>query len=459
VLDVLGVADARTDALPADGSFDEFDGNATTPRALDAAAAYEIVANEVAIAATEEAVVRCPDATCIGVYVQQVGARLYRRVLDATEVDEYRSLYDDVAASEGHADAIAAILAALLQSPIFLYRVELGVGAPAAGPRALTREEIAGRLASFLWRSVPDVTLLEEAASGRLDTEEGRTGVVARMMADARFDRALASFHESWLSSAHAAPTPGVSPELEADMHEELARYVRAIVRSPDPSVAHLFTEASTELSTRLAEHYGAPAPSTEWAAVRLPERAGLLGRALPIVTNSGAATTRSIHRGLLVFRRVLCRAIGAPIAAAATRQSTFARDPSWTDRQYVTHLTMDDPTCASCHASFGPLGFAFEDFDTEGRLVGGGDATGELDGVPFDGLVDLENALVRAEVEDCLARRWLGFALGRAASDGEVADLASRTADLRAGGAALDLAALVARIPHTQTFGSIRSR
>lgn len=455
VRDVLG-AEARIDALPSDGTIDAFFTNTQAVRGPDAASAYELVATEVADAAAPALASSCPDASCVDALVRARGALLYRRPLADDEAQALGALYDVVRAETGHVDGLAAVVAMLLQSPDFLYRVERGVGAEAVRP--LTGDEVAGRLAAFLWRSVPDEALLAAAAAGRLDTDEGLHIEVRRMIADVRFERAVRSFHEEWLGAAIVAPRDGLDPEIVAQMREELSRYTIAILRSDRPTLQHLLTERDVPLSATLAAHYGVDAPASEWANVPMPERAGILGRGLPIVAATHSSDTRAIHRGLLVYRRLLCRAVGAPPAAAASVTAAFHRDPAWTDREYVTHLTLDQPQCAGCHGGFNPLGFAFEAIDPLGRPEAGHpDTSGTLDDMPFGSLVDLEGLLSDGEVEDCAIRRWLGFALGRTPVEADLRSLEATGPALRTGTGALDLLELVERVTLARTFRARR--
>ena len=63
---------------------------------------------------------------------------------------------------------------ALFTSPSFLYRPE--VGAPDGnGSLRLTPYETASRLAFLIWNSLPDQTLMDQAAGGMLGTPEGIT--------------------------------------------------------------------------------------------------------------------------------------------------------------------------------------------------------------------------------------------------------------------------------------------
>jgi hypothetical protein len=81
-------------------------------------------------------------------------------------------------------------------------------------------------------------------------------------------------------------------------------------------------------------------------------------------------------------------------------------------------------PECASCHKLFDPIGFAFETFDAVGRYrtMDGTkpvESTLALEGTSIDGnfanAVELAGKLGGApDVQACVAKQWLRFALGR---------------------------------------------
>jgi hypothetical protein len=81
-------------------------------------------------------------------------------------------------------------------------------------------------------------------------------------------------------------------------------------------------------------------------------------------------------------------------------------------------------PECAGCHAAFDPIGFAFETFDAIGRFrtMDGGKAVEsqvDLTDTKIDGsyanAVALGAKLGGApDVQACVAKQWLRFALGR---------------------------------------------
>ena len=85
----------------------------------------------------------------------------------------------------------------LIFDPEFLFRIERDPPNVAAGNAyRLTDLELASRLSFFLWSSIPDDELLEQAAAGRLSESAVLEQQVRRMLADARAGANLAL---SWL--------------------------------------------------------------------------------------------------------------------------------------------------------------------------------------------------------------------------------------------------------------------
>ena len=120
--------------------------------------AAEAIATE--RAAAERAAITCslsttprasPIDTCAQSFIASAGRRLFRRPLTATESSGLYSVYLVGFANpdDGHAAALSGVqtvLAAMLQSPAFLYRTELGDAANTAATVPLTPYEAASAL-------------------------------------------------------------------------------------------------------------------------------------------------------------------------------------------------------------------------------------------------------------------------------------------------------------------------
>ena len=94
-------------------------------------------------------------------------SRAWRRPLTVTEKTNLRAFYQKSRVANGldHDDALRAVLARVLVSPGFLYRVET---VAASAERPLNGWEMASRLSFFLWSSIPDDELRRAAAAGEL---------------------------------------------------------------------------------------------------------------------------------------------------------------------------------------------------------------------------------------------------------------------------------------------------
>jgi hypothetical protein len=95
-------------------------------------AAFAIAKQITQDAALKSAVLPCKpsgaaDADCAGKVVTALGRRLFRRPLAAAEIDKFKALALQASAALGGFDGgLEFVIAALLQSPHFLYRPQLG---------------------------------------------------------------------------------------------------------------------------------------------------------------------------------------------------------------------------------------------------------------------------------------------------------------------------------------------
>ena len=103
--------------------------------------------------------------------------------------------------------AVRGLLARVLMSPAFLYRVE---AAPRAAEAALDDWEMASRMSFFLWSSIPDDELRRAAAAGELRDPGKLAGQVRRMTADPKARRLATEFFGQWLGFYHFDQYRGV---------------------------------------------------------------------------------------------------------------------------------------------------------------------------------------------------------------------------------------------------------
>jgi len=380
------------------------------------------------------------DDACAAEVLEALGRQAWRRPLTSTELDTVVSIADEAAAVLDDFDAgLEFGIAALLTSPHFLYRVELGdeAGSPDGG---YGDHEMASRLSFFLWDTIPDAELHAAAASGELTTEAGLEAQVDRMLADPRARdgvRALFSemLHLDELDALSKDPTvfTSMSETLGPAAREETLLGIEAMAFEDDAPYLELFTARRTFLDRELAALYAVPAPSPDgfgetWLPADGP-RFGLFGQASFLALNAHAVSTSVTLRGIFVREVLLCQDIPDPPANANTSiPEVDASAPTMRDRIRV-HLEVEE--CASCHRLTDPIGLGFENFDGLGqwRTIENGseiDPSGELDGIAFSDGAALGAAIAaHPRTPYCMTRTALQYATGDLAGtlDAELLD------------------------------------
>ncbi|MCB9779837.1 MAG: DUF1588 domain-containing protein [Alphaproteobacteria bacterium] len=389
---------------------------------------------------------------CIGGFVTELGRRAWRRPLSGDERDRMVDLYSAVRGAERDpALAVQAVLVATVLDPAFLYRVEIGQADPDhPGQRVLTDWELATRLSFFLVDGPPDEALLLAAEQGRLDGPGLRTQA-ERLLDGAKGQEQLLSFFEQTLDVDRlplVSKDPDLYPEWDADMVESLRTETREIVRAvlleDELGMDALLTTDLFWLDQNTMALYGIEGTGLSTGLVEWTDhdRAGILGRGAWLAVNANNSLTSPTHRGKAVRTRLLCQDIPPPPPGVPTIEETDP-DASLRDR-LEQHMT--DPTCAGCHQLMDPIGFGFEHMDAIGawRKLDGVhpiDATGELDGVTFDGAGDLAWALAdHPQLSECTTRQLLRFAKGELETTGEEAAIQELSVLLEEGGSVREL-------------------
>jgi Protein of unknown function (DUF1592)/Protein of unknown function (DUF1588)/Protein of unknown function (DUF1595)/Protein of unknown function (DUF1587)/Protein of unknown function (DUF1585)/Cellulose binding domain len=379
----------------------------------------------------------CPaesgDAACAAQFIDTFGKRAFRRPLTDQDRDRYNGLYESVAGDEGFLVGVQAVVEAMLQSPSFLYRPELG--AQVDGAYQLTPFEVASELSYLIWGTMPDAALLQKAEAGELTTAESVAAEAERMIADPKMEANLAQFMEQWLdirkldgASKDGMAYPEYNEGLKQALFQETASFARSVLREGTGSMAELFTAKYSMVDDTLAQLYGLPAPGGEADADGFKKvdltgtaRKGLLTLGSVLTTHARAAESSPIHRGKFVRERLLCQPLQLPPAGLDIVPPGL--DPTKSTRErFAAHSV--DPICQGCHQLVDPIGFGFEHFDgigryreqEEGHPI---DDAGEIlhsqsTNGEFHGVEELADKLASsADVEACFTLQWLRFGFG----------------------------------------------
>jgi hypothetical protein len=411
----------------------------TTPRLL--VDAYQSVAHNAANRAVTNAtslarIAPCDTATlgeavCSQQFVDSFGSRAFRRPLDADERTALLGVFAVGRNGGTYGDGLAAVIEMALQSPPFLYRVELGVPAANTGVARPTSYEMASRLSYLLWGSLPDDTLLAAAKASQLDSKEQVLAQATRMLNDPRSREVVRYFHDTLygivgLDGLQRDTTffPTYTAALGTLFRQETEQFLDSVVWDGAGDFATMFSGSFTFLNATLAKFYGVTGVTGDTLRrvdLDPTRRAGLLTQASILTATTPGSHNNPVARGKFVWTQVLCQAVPDPPPGLNVVEPPF--DPTRTTRErFIAHRNA--PTCAACHSRLDNIGFGFEHYNGVGLWqdldnakpiddsgnVPEGDIAGD-----FHGAVDLAHKIAGSRgARDCYVGQWLDFAYGR---------------------------------------------
>jgi mono/diheme cytochrome c family protein len=360
---------------------------------------------------------------CLEALLGPLQSRAYRRPVPP---DERARLVDGLDAMATtwdlpYPDTVTAGVHAVLLSPHFLFRPEIGTP-----DGRLTDHELATRLATFLWSSLPDDELRDLADAGRLVDDAVLEEQVRRMLADPRADALVESFGGQWLwlrRIGDATPDPTVDPVLHEERVASFREQARRLVHDAllgDRPLHSVLTRTDPAIDPILASFYGFGGQVNSWTEVDLSStgRVGLLGNAGLLASLSNPTTSNPVRRGKWMMSQLLCDEPGDPPPAAVADFDPTVGEGTLRER-FAVHRS--DPVCASCHQVMDPLGFSLEAFGPAGEardvddLGYPVDTTGTLpDGRTFDGPGGLATLLADDPAFTlCAAEKAFTYGLG----------------------------------------------
>ncbi len=441
---LFGVTSAPADSWPADsmstGFATDVSGQGATADLVDQqlrsaeAVAVEVVARLATVLPCSTQTTVTPLA-CGTRFIDEFGPRVFRRPL--TAADRAR-LISVLQWGLGRGDlklAARLVTTALLQSPHFLYRPEVG-GTPEdhEGVRVVrvTELELASRFAFGLTRTTPSAALMDAALAGELSTAAGREKWGRALLSSPEGRETVAAFFSQWLHLDRideATKLPEVFPSFDAAMRQSMKAGTSALIdsvvfESPVGSLKELYTAPFAFVDRRTAPLYGLTGTFNDAlvkADVSSQPRSGLLSDVGLMSALASERETSPVARGVFIWERLLCQGVPPPPPDLDIKPPP--PDPGLTTRErFAVHRT--SPACAGCHAAFDPPGFALENFDAVGRYrsTENGkpiDAVGTmtLQGVPrvFDGARDLGRLLGdEPQALRCFESQWFTYLFGR---------------------------------------------
>ncbi len=417
--DVLGTTARPADYFPTT-SATEFDANVGVLSSLSAVQAEALfvaartLSDEVlATPALLARVVTCTpsgaDLACPSSAIAAMGRRVFRRSLDADELEAFVAVYQQARGELQleHPAALTQVLRVLLSSPSFFLRLERGDG-------ALEPVALASRVSYLLWSSAPDDALLDAAESGALATPEALASHVDRLLADPRSAHFVSRFLGQWLGSVRLG-----SLSVDTHLHPD---WTPAVGSAVDAQTTTFLTSFLNDRPWR--EIFTAPHPSTAGVAPLLAHDPANVRRGfvtLPgfLAWTSHAERTSPTARAKVILAALFCTDLTPPPGVVTDLPPSPSGQSAQTVRERL-EAHRRAPSCAGCHNVLDPVGLSLEHFDPVGlyRTTDENqpiDASGTWQGVPFTDSTDLLPMLAAdPRLGTCAPRKLLAYALRR---------------------------------------------
>ncbi|MDZ4697255.1 MAG: DUF1592 domain-containing protein, partial [Deltaproteobacteria bacterium] len=281
-------------------------------------------------AGKKPATLRWSDAAedCTDQFVSRFGRRAWRRpLLQDERVGLVYLAAESANRNQNAAHGLKAALAAMLQSPNFLYRIEIGEDLPEhRGWRRLNDFEVATRLSYFLAGTLPDEELLDAAASGKLATLEGLDVHAERLLALPQARETVRDFFSEFFKLDGLQRTvrsrkgfTGDAGKIAGYLKAETLRVIDSVLFEGDNDFREIFQTDFTFVNQTLAKHYGFQVEiggDDQFLRVKLPtdsSRRGVLSHASFLSRNSGRTSSSPTLRGKFIREQLLCQAVPPP--------------------------------------------------------------------------------------------------------------------------------------------------
>jgi mono/diheme cytochrome c family protein len=307
-----------------------------------------------------------PDADAERV-VRDFARRAFRRPVTDADVRPFVTLAK-ARLADGYSfeQAVRAGLKGVLVSPRFLFlREEAG---------RLDDFALASRLSYFLGSTAPDDELLALAARNELGRPDVLRSQVERMLKGPKAEAFAENFVGQWLGLRDidfTEPSHILYPEFDHLLRVSMVREAElffAEVLKDDRSLTNFVASDFSMLNGRLAKHYGIPGvDGWEFRKVPLPadsHRGGVLTMAGVLKVTANGTSTSPVVRGAWVMDRILGTPPPKPPADVPAVEPDI-RGATTIREQLAKHRSA--ASCAACHATIDPPGFALESFDVIG--------------------------------------------------------------------------------------------
>ena len=306
--------------------------------------------------------------------VKRIAERAWRRPLTENEDKELHALIgDNLKSSESKSDALRDLLMAVFADPRFLFYSDV------EQTQKMQNFELVGRLAGFLWRSVPDQRLFDLAFRDRPIADNELSTEVKRMLLDSRSDRFITDFASSWTGLAkleQIAINPNYyrwwNPKYKDYMKLQPAAFLKTLLQE-DLSCLNCLSSDFMVINDVMAKYYGAPLPKSGHRFSRVPAidgRGGILTQAAFLLAHSDGEDAHAVNRGVWLRGRLLGDPPRDPPPEVPALSELDEGNPDAAGLSTKERLAIHRKgICLDCHGDIDSWGIPMESYDAAGKL------------------------------------------------------------------------------------------
>jgi hypothetical protein len=384
-----------------------------------------------------------PQDACAGRFAQRFGQMAFRRALEPSEQAGLMAVYAE-GRKQDFPSGIRLMIEALLQSPSFMYRTELGGPPDAQGNTRLTGAEMASLLSFMLTDSSPDAPLLAAAADGTLDTDQGVVNQVNRLLAIDRVRRNISQITLRWFNVGQLGDKtkdpalftglPAADQDqalLKGDVMSSALLFIDDVLWHGTGKLDELLGSRRIFANQRLAKLYGLPfsGPAGQFVPIDPPaeqERAGILTQPGFLWALSDPAVTSIVKRGKFIHDDIICADPGPGPGALLDDPAVMAKLAMLPTEIDKSNYRLATPGCRECHTQIDPYALVLEHFDAIGawRTMADGipvtatanfSAPSPVPEGPITGAVAFARALQTSKLlTSCGVQKIASYAIGR---------------------------------------------
>ncbi|MEM9459772.1 MAG: DUF1588 domain-containing protein [Myxococcota bacterium] len=319
------------------------------------------------------------DDACVQDTIDTLTEELYRGPVPADHRQGLVALFDQARAATDVDRAIQTVVQAMLTSPRFLFRQELGEPLDDGTGAELSSFEVASALSYTLTDGPPDAPLWAAAQEDALRSPEQIEAHARRLLAMqgdepsgmVAFVREMAGLQDFALISKDPEAFPAFDETTRDAVLADFEATVGSLLGSDEPTLERLLLSRQFVVSPPTAQLLGWDDPQQydpDAGLVEIDEvgRQGLLTHPALLGTYAHESENNPVARGHFVSDTLLCIAVPPPPDDVSFPDLEEVQGNE-TLRQTLERVHSVG-TCAGCHSVMDPYGWPFEVFDAVGR-------------------------------------------------------------------------------------------